>query len=66
MNMHPQILEKDGRKEFVVLPYEEYLRIQEHLEDYEDLRALREAKAESYGQPTLTLQQVKEELDKDS
>ena len=27
------------------------------------LRDLREAKAETYGQPTLTLQQVKEELD---
>ncbi|MEX2491201.1 MAG: hypothetical protein WD425_05510 [Nitrospirales bacterium] len=36
---------------------------EEQQEDYEDLRMLREAKAEANGQPTLTLQQVKDELD---
>ena len=34
MSIHPQIIEKNGKKEFVVLPYEEFLRLQEELEDY--------------------------------
>jgi predicted HicB family RNase H-like nuclease len=32
-------------------------------EDREDLRILRQAKAESYGQPSMTLQQVRETLE---
>lgn len=44
MDLNPQILEKDGNKEFVILPYEEFLKMQEELENYEDLRILREAK----------------------
>jgi PHD/YefM family antitoxin component YafN of YafNO toxin-antitoxin module len=42
--VNAQIIKKNGKKEYVVLPYEEYLRIQEELEDYQDLRCLREAK----------------------
>jgi hypothetical protein len=37
-------VKKNGKKDYVVLPYEEFLRVQEELEDYDDLRALREAK----------------------
>jgi len=32
MALHPQVIEKKGKKEFVVLPYEEFLSIQEALE----------------------------------
>ncbi len=45
MSILPQIIEKSGRKEFVILPYEEFLRLEEELEDYHDLRMLREEKA---------------------
>ena len=38
MSIHPQIIEKEGKKEFVVLPYEEFLAIKESLEDFEDLK----------------------------
>ena len=31
MSIHPQVIEKDGVKEFVVLPYEEFLAIQDQL-----------------------------------
>jgi PHD/YefM family antitoxin component YafN of YafNO toxin-antitoxin module len=41
MLLHPQVIEREGRKEFVVLPYEEFLQIQEALDDFEDLRELR-------------------------
>lgn len=62
MTLHPQILERDGRKQFVILPYEEFERIQEALEDLEDLQALREAKASEAGEPTLSLAEVRAEL----
>ncbi|MSU50632.1 MAG: type II toxin-antitoxin system Phd/YefM family antitoxin [Opitutus sp.] len=44
--MPAQIIEKNGRREFAVLPYREYLRMQRKVEDYDDLRALREAKVD--------------------
>jgi hypothetical protein len=40
MSIHLQVIEKEGKKEFVVLPYEEFLAIKENLEDYEDLKDL--------------------------
>ncbi|MFH1113210.1 MAG: type II toxin-antitoxin system Phd/YefM family antitoxin, partial [Pseudomonadota bacterium] len=55
MLLHPQVIEKEGRKEFVVLPYEEFVRIQETLEDFEDLRELRKEREETMGEPTRSL-----------
>ncbi len=62
MTLHPQILEKDGQKQFVILPYEEFEHIQELLADFEDLKALRAAKAASADEPSVSLEQVKDEL----
>ncbi len=62
MSIHPQIIEKDGRKEFVVLPYEEFLRLHEELEDYNDLRMLREEKASAGAEPTRSLDEVLKEI----
>jgi len=49
--MSVQIIEKDGKPEWVVIPFSEYKRLQEALEDTEDtkdiketLKALREGK----------------------
>ena len=58
MSIHPQIIEKDGKKEFVVLPYDEFLRVQEALEDYDDLRTLRDEKASAAHEPTRSLNDV--------
>jgi len=44
MTLQLQVLKKNGRKEFVVLPYKEFLRIQEALEDLEDIKTLRKEK----------------------
>ncbi len=41
-----QIIEKYGKKEFAVIPYKDFLRLQEEVEDYHDLRDLRRAKAD--------------------
>ena len=62
MDLNPQVLEKDGKKEFVVLSYEEFLKIQEELENYEDLRILREAKQMEGNAPTISLQDAKKKL----
>ncbi len=53
IEIKPQILEKEGRKEFVVLTYEDFLKLQEVLEDYEDLQMLREAKEAEKDAPTI-------------
>jgi PHD/YefM family antitoxin component YafN of YafNO toxin-antitoxin module len=44
VKLHPEILKKNGKNEFVVLPYDEFLRLKDALEDAEDLRDLRSAK----------------------
>lgn len=45
LDLHPNILEFEGRKAFVALPYEEYLEIEEYLQTLEDIWALRKIKA---------------------
>ena len=62
VELHPQIIEKNGKKEFAVLPYGEFLRLQEELEDYEDLKQPREAKAQEQDANTLTVDELKTEL----
>lgn len=62
MSIHPQIIEKEGKKEFVVLPYEEFLEIQDALEDYDDLKILREEKAASASEPTRKLDDILAEI----
>ena len=62
VTMHPNILERDGEKAFVVLPYEEFVMIEEELQEYEDLKELRPAKGEEATEPSVPLQDVKKEL----
>lgn len=62
MKLHPQIIEKEGKSEFVVLPYEEYQALTELMHDYEDLMDLREAKEESKGEKSIPLEKVISEL----
>ncbi|GJQ49627.1 MAG: type II toxin-antitoxin system Phd/YefM family antitoxin [Candidatus Kuenenia stuttgartiensis] len=60
--MKTQIIEKHGKKEFAVIPYKEYLRMQEELEDYYDLRELRKAKSDSKNQEGRSFDIVAAEL----
>lgn len=59
INLHPNFIKKNGKKEFAVLPYEEYLELQNRLEDFEDLVMLRQAKEEGKNDPTITLEDAK-------
>lgn len=63
ITLHPNILERDGRKAFAVLPYEEFEKVREELDDYEDLKDLRTAKEEEGSAPVSALGTVREELD---
>ena len=62
ITIHPNILERDGKKAFVVLPYEEFVMIQEELQEYEDLKELRAAKAQEADALTVPLRDAKSEL----
>lgn len=57
-----QIIKKDGKKEFAVVPYADFLRMQEDLADYEDLRCLREAKEREKRAQTMGLADLKKTL----
>ena len=44
------------------MTYEEFIKIQEELEDYEDLKELRKAKQEEANAPPIDLKTAKKEL----
>ncbi len=62
MELHAQIIKKNGKNEFVVLPYNEFQKIQEEIASYEDLRCLREAKAGEKDAPTIGLEELKKKI----
>lgn len=60
--MKAQIIQKNGRKEFAVIAYPDYLKLRERLEDYEDLRCLRQAKSVERDAPTIGLPELRQRL----
>ena len=62
LEIHPNYIEKKGKKEFVVISYEEFKRIEETLNDYEDLMELRKVKSKEKDKATKNIDQVKKEL----
>lgn len=52
MKLNPQLIKRQGKSEFVVLL----------IEDYEDLRELRDAKEKSQGQKSIPIKEVIAEL----
>jgi hypothetical protein len=62
IDLHPVTLETDGRKDFVVLPYREFLALRERLEDLEDLVQLDRAREAEGDAPTRPLDEVAHEL----
>ncbi len=61
-DLHPEIIEKNGTKQSVVLPYQEYVALREWIEDMEDLLELREAKRAEANLPGQPLEQVAKDL----
>ncbi len=62
IELHPELLKKNGRNEFVILPYEEFVVLQQILADAQDLADLREAVEAEGGAPTISLSAMKSEL----
>jgi hypothetical protein len=62
VTLHAQIIKKNGKKDYVVLAYEEFLKVQEELENYDDLRVLREAKETERDAPTIEMGELKEKM----
>jgi len=62
VTLNPQIIKKNGKKEYAVLSYEEFLKVQEELEDYEDIKCLREAKEAEKDAPTIGMAELKKKI----
>ncbi len=60
--MTTQIIEKNGRKQYAVIPYKAFLKMQEELEDLRGLRALREARADPKNQKGRPFKEFAREL----
>jgi PHD/YefM family antitoxin component YafN of YafNO toxin-antitoxin module len=58
MKLNPQLIKKEGKNAFVVLPVEEFEAMTELIEDYEDLQELREAKEKSQGRKSIPIKKV--------
>jgi len=61
--LHPSILEKNGQKEFVILPFEEFEKVEEELSLYEDLKDLREAKEKEQNTQAYSFDEAQKILD---
>ena len=62
VKLHPTFLLKTGQREFVVLPDEEFVALQEELEELEDLRQLDEAVAAEKDNPSIPWAEDKKRL----
>ena len=62
MKLHPEVLKKNGVNEFVILPYDEFVALQQLLAAAQDLVDLREAVAAEKDAPTISLEELKTEL----
>ncbi|MEW6487677.1 MAG: type II toxin-antitoxin system Phd/YefM family antitoxin [Thermodesulfobacteriota bacterium] len=62
IDLHPAILSKGGEKQFVVLPYEEFVALRELLADLEDLKELRVAKEAEGDAPVVSLAEARKAL----
>lgn len=63
IELHPEFLTKNGVKEFAVLPYQEFLALQQWLEDAEDLLDLRNAQKDEADASTISLAEVEKEFE---
>ena len=62
IELHPHILERDGKPSFVVLPYEEFVALQDGLQDALDSLAIEETVEKNKGKRRFSLAEVQERL----
>lgn len=56
------VLVRNGRERFIVVPEKEFEALRERLEDEADFRAIEESKKRNVGRPLVPLEQVKRDL----
>ncbi len=64
MELNAQIIRKGNINEFAVLPYDEFQKMKEMIENYEDLMLLRNAKNEDHSKNGKSAESLLEELSK--
>ena len=62
VELHPEFLTKNGKREFAVLSYKEFLALEEWLEDASDLLEIRNGREADAHLPNLTLEEVETEF----
>jgi hypothetical protein len=62
IELHPEILRRTAKTNSSSYPHEEFIALQELLNDYEDLLDLRAAKKQEHAEPSVPLAEVKNEL----
>ena len=62
IELHPEFLTKNGEKQFAVLSYQEFVALQEWLEDAEDLLDLRAVQKEEADATTISLSEMEKEF----
>ena len=62
MTLKAKILVKDGKRQFAVLPYEQFVALQKRLADAEDLLQLRRAKRAEGKKRSIPLAEAKRRL----
>ena len=62
IELHPEFLTAGGKKQFAVIPYVEFIALQDWIEDMKDLHDLRLARKENENEPSYTIDEVRKEL----
>ena len=62
IELHPNILENNGVKQFAILPFKEFQQIQEILEDYQDLIDLNNAIDKEKHVPGISISEARKQL----
>lgn len=66
ITLNPQMIEKDGKTEFVVLPYEEYQEILEYIENYLDLLELKDSIVTVHDEASTSIDDVIREIEENA
>lgn len=64
IDLHPEYLIYQGKPAFAVLPIEEFDHLKHYIEDLQDLLELRQAKAIEGESPTLSMEEMRQRLEK--
>ena len=62
IELHPEFLTKDGRREFAVLRYEEFVELEEWLQDASDLLEIQDARVELPDEANIPLDELEKEF----